>query len=127
MADVSAPESVEKGTIFTVTATITNVGQGLAVDCRAAITVAGAAGLAAGEPPTRSLGSLSAGQAVSRVWTIDCLGAGQALIEVGAGGTDDTMGAPIPAERLEAGECDVWQWSPLLYFPVALKSWTVAD
>jgi len=110
--DVVAPERVGVGAEYAVSATIDNVGRGDASGVTAVLSVTEGAGLAAGDIPTRTIGTLDASHAETVTWTLVCSNSMPVTITVTPGGTDQNRGEPIPAIDIDPGSAVVVQQTP---------------
>jgi hypothetical protein len=110
--DVAAPARVSPGATYPVSATIANVGRGDALTVTAVLSVTEGAGLAAGETPTRTIGTLDSFYDDTVTWTLVCTTAVPVTITVTPSGSDENSGRPIPAIDAQPGSAVVEQVTP---------------
>jgi hypothetical protein len=111
VATVEAPDMVEVGDEFTVTAIISNTGEASAEDVSAMLTVEGDAELAVGEAPEKPADpdTVAGGSSVEITWTLVCTEGGSVTLTVMPDGIDGNVGLPIPSDNLESGSATVNQ------------------
>jgi len=121
---ITAPESVNVGTTFNVSAVVSNTGAADATGVTVTLSVTGGASLIEGETPERTIGHLSGGATSDPVvWTLRCTSAEDAVIRVIPAGIDVNTGSAIPEDNLDPDGAEVLQRF-IIHLPLIFKKYT---
>jgi hypothetical protein len=112
--EVTAPERVNVGAVFDVSASISNTGLVDAQDVHAVLTTSEGATLAPGQSPTQTVGTgtLWWGDTRALTWTLECTGALPVTVTVSPAGIDEHSGLPIASYNAEPDAITVEQQTP---------------
>jgi hypothetical protein len=105
---------------FTVTATVKNSGEAVALGVSAIIDIDANAALAAGETAQKVLGELPGGWETSVSWELRCSAGGDTTIVVTAEGFDGNTEEPISAHNILPGSTSVQQASPFTWWIIPI-------
>jgi len=105
---VSAPEQVNAGQSYYVTAVITNWGGEAATNVNATISINGTAELTTVGTETSTIGTIGAGSSAFTEWQLTCTAAGGVNVAVTAQGDNTNIATASAAVRQIPAPCDVW-------------------